>query len=407
MASPFYLRTGKALATSFTEINIVFKRPPSVLFSAATDEQLRRNTLRIRIQPAEGISLKFNAKVPGEAASEPVDMAFSYKSGFDHYLPEAYERLIVDAIVGESTLFTARRRGGRSVAHHRFRQGRVEEAEVARPAALRLRIDGPGRVRPAPAEGRTLLDSPQRARFVMMRYAVLGLVLVGGLGLLRAQDAPEPPDDNDTSPLHVALVAYKAGKYDEARTAIDAAEKANPRDLPTELLKAKILTEQHDFAGGEKLLRGLLTPAGPIEVQLGLGDLLLRKHSFDRAAKYYTAALTTKPGDPDITLKLIYCKIGGGDLVGAGQLASNLKPLDPKNPYDPHASYYFAKAALAQATNNTQGAEDNIQNARTIYGNTITDRYLKTYLEVFAKSDQANSDLTPAPLVKPAPSGAK
>ena len=103
---PFYLRTGKALATSFTEINIVFKRPPSVLFSAATDEQLRRNTLRIRIQPAEGISLKFNAKVPGEAASEPVDMAFSYKSGFDHYLPEAYERLIVDAIVGESTLFT-------------------------------------------------------------------------------------------------------------------------------------------------------------------------------------------------------------------------------------------------------------------------------------------------------------
>ena len=103
---PFYLRTGKALATSFTEINIVFKRPPSVLFSVGGDEQLRRNTLRIRIQPAEGISLKFNAKVPGEAESEPVDMTFSYKSGFDHYLPEAYERLIVDAIVGESTLFT-------------------------------------------------------------------------------------------------------------------------------------------------------------------------------------------------------------------------------------------------------------------------------------------------------------
>jgi glucose-6-phosphate 1-dehydrogenase len=103
---PFYLRTGKALATSFTEINIVFKRPPSVLFSVASDEQLRRNTLRIRIQPAEGISLKFNAKVPGEAASEPVDMTFSYKSDFNHYLPEAYERLIVDAMVGESTLFT-------------------------------------------------------------------------------------------------------------------------------------------------------------------------------------------------------------------------------------------------------------------------------------------------------------
>jgi glucose-6-phosphate 1-dehydrogenase len=103
---PFYLRTGKALATSFTEINIIFKRPPSVLFSSATDEQLRRNTLRIRIQPNEGISVKFNAKVPGQPCSEPVDMAFSYKGGFNHYLPEAYERLIVDAMVGESTLFT-------------------------------------------------------------------------------------------------------------------------------------------------------------------------------------------------------------------------------------------------------------------------------------------------------------
>ncbi len=103
---PFYLRTGKALATAFTEINIVFKRPPSVLFSVSGDEQLRRNALRIRIQPNEGISLKFNAKVPGEAASEPVDMAFLYKTEFNHYLPEAYERLIVDAMVGESTLFT-------------------------------------------------------------------------------------------------------------------------------------------------------------------------------------------------------------------------------------------------------------------------------------------------------------
>jgi len=103
---PFYLRTGKALAASFTEINIIFKRPPGTLFSNASDEQLRRNMLRIRIQPNEGISLRFNAKVPGEPSSEPVEMAFTYKGAFDHYLPEAYERLIVDAMVGESTLFT-------------------------------------------------------------------------------------------------------------------------------------------------------------------------------------------------------------------------------------------------------------------------------------------------------------
>jgi glucose-6-phosphate 1-dehydrogenase len=104
---PFYLRTGKALTTQFTEINIIFKRPPSVLFTASSDDQqLRRNALRIRIQPNEGISVKFNAKVPGHAEAEPVDMAFLYRSGFDHYLPEAYERLIVDALIGESTLFT-------------------------------------------------------------------------------------------------------------------------------------------------------------------------------------------------------------------------------------------------------------------------------------------------------------
>ena len=103
---PFYLRTGKALAAQFTEINIIFKRPPSVLFAAAGDDRLRRNSLRIRIQPNEGISLNFNAKVPGKAEAELVDMDFLYKSGFDHYLPEAYERLLVDALIGESTLFT-------------------------------------------------------------------------------------------------------------------------------------------------------------------------------------------------------------------------------------------------------------------------------------------------------------
>jgi glucose-6-phosphate 1-dehydrogenase len=103
---PFYLRTGKALETQFTEINIVFKRPPSVLFAASGDDRLRRNSLRIRIQPNEGIGINFNSKVPGKPEAELVEMEFLYRSGFDHYLPEAYERLLVDALIGESTLFT-------------------------------------------------------------------------------------------------------------------------------------------------------------------------------------------------------------------------------------------------------------------------------------------------------------
>jgi glucose-6-phosphate 1-dehydrogenase len=108
---PFYLRTGKALAAQFTEINIVFKRPPSVLFAAGGEDgngngRMQANSLRIRIQPNEGIGINFNVKVPGQAEAESVDMDFLYRSGFDHYLPEAYERLLVDALVGESTLFT-------------------------------------------------------------------------------------------------------------------------------------------------------------------------------------------------------------------------------------------------------------------------------------------------------------
>jgi len=230
------------------------------------------------------------------------------------------------------------------------------------------------------------------------RSLALGMILLGLAPLLRAEDAPEPAD-NDTSPLHQALLAYKSGHYDDARIAIDAAEKATPGDLPTEILKARILTELGDFTGAEQALRPLLTPNGPLEVQLALGDVLLRKRSFDRAAKYYSLALQAKPNDPDITLKLIYAKIGGSDLLNAAKYASQLQPLDPDHP-----SYYFAKAALAQATGKTQEAEDDIQTARTIYGITVTNRHLKTYLEVFAASGKSpTSDTTPPPLLKNPP----
>ncbi len=103
---PFYLRTGKAMASQFSEINIVFHRPPSVLFAAVCGVRLHRNSLRIRIQPNEGIHLNFNGKVPGKSVIQRVDMDFRYREDFQDYLPEAYERLMVDALVGESTLFT-------------------------------------------------------------------------------------------------------------------------------------------------------------------------------------------------------------------------------------------------------------------------------------------------------------
>jgi len=243
------------------------------------------------------------------------------------------------------------------------------------------------------------------------RSMALGFILLGLVTLLRAQNAPAA--DDAQSPYHQALFDYKSGHYDDARVAIDEAEKAKPSDLPTEILKARILTELGDFDGGEKVLRPLLTPDGPLEVQLALGDLLLRKRSFNSASKFYDLALQAKPDDPDITLKMIYSRVGASDLLTAAKYASRLKPFDPAvDPLDPKhpgkPSYYFAKAALAQATGKSQEAEDDIQTARTFYGITVTNRYLKTYLEVFASSETAPvSDMTPPPLIKAAPSGAK
>jgi len=234
------------------------------------------------------------------------------------------------------------------------------------------------------------------------RFLTLGFILLALAIVLRAENAS---DEQPLTPYETALLNYKSGHYDAARAAIDQAEKANPGDLPTEILKARILTELGDFAGGEQVLRPLLTPNGSPEVQLALGDLLLRKRDFSGAAKFYGFVLSAKPNDPDITLKLIYTKIGVSNLVEAEQYASHLMPLNPKNPYDDHASYYFAKAAIAQATGKTQEAEDDIQTARTIYGITVTNRYLKTYLEVFASSEKTStSDITPTIKSVPAPS---
>jgi glucose-6-phosphate 1-dehydrogenase len=103
---PFYLRTGKALATRASEIVVVFKRPPMSLFKASEREHVHRNRLHIRLQPDEGIHLNFNAKVPGKSLMSAVDMDFQYKSKFGSYSPEAYERLLHDFIIGDSTLFT-------------------------------------------------------------------------------------------------------------------------------------------------------------------------------------------------------------------------------------------------------------------------------------------------------------
>ena len=103
---PFVLRTGKRLSRKVTEISVHFKHPPLSFFGQAGNP-LQRNVLSIRIQPQEGITLKVNAKIPGYAtAVRPVSMDFAYGSSFGRGVPEAYERLLFDAMNGDNTLYT-------------------------------------------------------------------------------------------------------------------------------------------------------------------------------------------------------------------------------------------------------------------------------------------------------------
>ena len=103
---PFYLRSGKRLPKRVTEIAIVFKEAPHLLFGRR-GEGIRPNVLSIRIQPDEGIALNFGSKLPGPAMEiAPVSMEFRYGSSFGVEPPEAYERLLLDCLLGDSTLFT-------------------------------------------------------------------------------------------------------------------------------------------------------------------------------------------------------------------------------------------------------------------------------------------------------------
>ena len=109
---PFYLRTGKRLPQARDEIAIQFKRAPHLLFRTRPRDELEPNVLVVRIQPDEGISLEFGAKVPGQGMTlRTVHMDFPYGDAFRAEPPEAYERLLLDAMLGDATLFTRARRG--------------------------------------------------------------------------------------------------------------------------------------------------------------------------------------------------------------------------------------------------------------------------------------------------------
>jgi glucose-6-phosphate 1-dehydrogenase len=103
---PFYLRTGKRLGRRVTEIAVVFKRAPHLPFERTATEELGQNAIVIRVQPDEGVTIRFGSKVPGtQMEVRDVTMDFGYGNAFTESSPEAYERLILDVLLGDPPLF--------------------------------------------------------------------------------------------------------------------------------------------------------------------------------------------------------------------------------------------------------------------------------------------------------------
>jgi glucose-6-phosphate 1-dehydrogenase len=103
---PFYLRTGKRLGRRVTEVAVVFERAPHLPFESTSTEELGQNALVVRVQPDEGVTMRFGSKVPGTAMEvRDVTMDFGYGHSFTEDSPEAYERLLLDVLLGDPPLF--------------------------------------------------------------------------------------------------------------------------------------------------------------------------------------------------------------------------------------------------------------------------------------------------------------
>jgi glucose-6-phosphate 1-dehydrogenase len=104
---PFYLRSGKRMTRRATEVAIQFRNPPHLMFALPEGQTIEPNTLVIRVQPKEGIALRFEVKVPrAEVQIASVDMDFGYAEAFGEVDHDAYETLLLDCMLGEATLFT-------------------------------------------------------------------------------------------------------------------------------------------------------------------------------------------------------------------------------------------------------------------------------------------------------------
>jgi glucose-6-phosphate 1-dehydrogenase len=152
---PFFVRSGKRLPRRLTEVSIHFKRTPQALFARTPDEEIDPNVITLGIQPDEGITVRFGAKIPAQTQVAPVQAEFSYQRAFRAAIPEAYTTLLLDAMRGDATLFT---RGDEVEAEWRIITP-IEEAwaQLPRPSFPNYAAGGSG-----PAEAKALIAGDHR-----------------------------------------------------------------------------------------------------------------------------------------------------------------------------------------------------------------------------------------------------
>jgi tetratricopeptide (TPR) repeat protein len=221
----------------------------------------------------------------------------------------------------------------------------------------------------------------------MKHYLFFLLALL--LALLSA--AAEQAEDAFTETYRTAFIAYKNGQWEEAKTQLAKAEQINAKDPKVAMLKGRIALEEGDFTTAEKLISQALPSDGSADPGYQyLGDVYLRSRNYQKARDAYQNFLRAKPRDPDGMLKIVYADVARNKLAEANQQAGQLDAFS-----DLHPGYYFAKSAIARASNKNDEAEKILQKARTLYGNQIFAEYLKNYLHIFATDKKAASGLDP------------
>ena len=280
---PFYLRTGKRLGRRVTEIAVVFKRAPRAAVRAQPDRRSSgQNALVIRVQPDEGVTIRFGSKVPGAGAQvRDVTMDFGYGHAFTEASPEAYERLILDVLLGDPPLFPRHE----EVELSWKILDPIEEfwAAAGRPAgAVRARVVGPGirgraaRPRRTNLEAPVIVDLPDTTVSKISRALVnvreeggavaLGRVLT--LIILTREGALEEVIEaaNDASREHpMRVIVLMIDGADDRRPASTrrSASAAMPAPARSSMLRA---FGEAGSSNLESLVTGLLLPDAPVVV---------------------------------------------------------------------------------------------------------------------------------------------